>query len=57
MFVYAGPSGFSVIAMKFPGEEIYGRFTLGLSPGNRPTLRREFTAASFLRSFLLLADY
>jgi len=56
MFVYAGPSGFSVIAMKFPGEEIYGRFTLGLSPGNRPTLRREFTAASFLRSFLLLAD-
>lgn len=51
MFVYAGASGPSVIAMKLPGEEINGRFTLSLSPGNRPTLKREFMTTSFLRSF------
>lgn len=34
-----------------PGKGIYDRFTPGLSPGNKPLLKREFIAVSFFRSF------
>ena len=49
MFVFAGASGLSVIAMKLL-EEIYGRFTLGLSWKYTYPDKRIY-GASFLRSF------
>ena len=48
MFVYTGVSILSIFfrTIQLPEEGIYGRFMLVLPPGSRPTLEREFMAAS-----------
>ena len=55
MFAYTGVSGLSIFfwVIELPRRGDYHRFTFGLSPGSRHTLKRELMEILIFRHFAL----